>query len=436
MGNESMPMGCSSMSDSESPVNSAPAISTPPPGPARTRSNVRILTVLGIGTALSLLGDSTLYTVLPDPVNAATAGVTLTAVGFILGANRLTRMVTNPLAGTLLDRLPRRAILLPAMLLGFLCTLIYALGSGLLTFMIGRVLWGFAWSGIWIGGNSVILDITKPGNRGKLSGIYQTWFFIGVGGSALLAGVFTDSFGFRGGLGVSAAINALALLLWFFLLPETQVKTPTRSSTRNGEDLDVDWFSVIFAALPTFGIRFVYAGALASTSILWLASLFDSGLSLGSIALPIATLTGLFVAMRTVTSMLSGPMAGSLSDRLGQRWGVIAGLLLIGALGTWLMGHRSASVAILGGFIAAVPSGGVQALVPALIGDRIQTEHEGRALGVVYTIGDLGSALGPVAALGLIEPLGLPMIYRGCSILLLVLGGLTSLRLRYAARSG
>jgi MFS family permease len=178
-------------------------------------------------------------------------------------------------------------------------------------------------------------------------------------------------------------------------------------------------------------MRFVYAGAIASTSILWLSNLFESGLSLRSFALPIATLTGVFVALRTITSMLSGPIAGNLSDRLGQRWGVIAALLVIGGIGTYLMGYRSAAIAIPGGFIAAIPGGGVQALIPALIGDRVQAEREGRALGVVYTIGDLGSALGPVLALGLIGSIGLASVYRICSALLIVLAVIALLRFRY-----
>ncbi len=389
---------------------------------------LRVLTVLGLGTALSLLGDSTLYTVLPDPSNAATAGVTLTAVGFILGANRLTRMLTNPLAGTLLDRLPRRAILVPAMLLGFLCTLVYAYGTGILAFLVGRVLWGFAWSGIWIGGNTVILDIARPHNRGKLSGMYQTWFFIGVGGTALLAGIFTDMFGFRNGLKVSAGINALAFFLWLFLLPETRAVQETRSADHVQDAARLDWKTILLAAIPTFGMRFVYAGAIASTSILWLSELFEAGLPFSALSLPIATITGIFVALRTVTSMFSGPLAGDLSDRLGRRWGVLAALLFIGALGTWLMGHMTLSVAILGGFIAAIPGGGIQALIPALIGDRVDPKQESRSLGIVYTFGDLGSALGPVVALGLLEVIGLPSVYRLCAALLILLTVVASFR--------
>ena len=68
----------------------------------------RVLWPLGLGTALSLLGDATLYTVLP--IHAADAGVTLTAVGILLGANRAIRLFLNGPAGLAYDRWPRRRL--------------------------------------------------------------------------------------------------------------------------------------------------------------------------------------------------------------------------------------------------------------------------------------------------------------------------------------
>ena len=169
---------------------------------AKRRSPQRVLIPLGIGTAISLLGDNTLYTVLPDPDIAAQAGVTLAMVGVLLGVNRLTRVVLNGPVGVLYDRLPRRGLLLLSLFVGTLSTAFYAFTRGLAPLLLGRVLWGAAWSGIWIGGNAVVLDISDDHNRGRLSGQYQMWFFIGVAVASFLGGTFTDVFGFRGGLAV------------------------------------------------------------------------------------------------------------------------------------------------------------------------------------------------------------------------------------------
>src|SRR3990170_977576 len=73
------------------------------PAPA---SPQRTIDLIGLGIVLSLLGDATLYTVLPDPGIAAAAGISLSVVGVVLGLNRLVRLAFNPAAGVLYDRLP------------------------------------------------------------------------------------------------------------------------------------------------------------------------------------------------------------------------------------------------------------------------------------------------------------------------------------------
>ena len=114
----------------------------------------RILTPTGIGIALSLLGDQTLYTVLPNPEIMRQAGVSLTVVGIVLGLNRLTRMLSNWPVGLLYDRSRRRGLMIVSIAIGAISTLCYALATNELLLLFGRVLWGIAWSGIWIGGIS------------------------------------------------------------------------------------------------------------------------------------------------------------------------------------------------------------------------------------------------------------------------------------------
>jgi len=75
----------------------------------KTKKSSRfILNLLGIGIAISLLGDATLYTVLPHPDISTQLGITLSMVGLLLGANRATRLVLNSPVGVLYDRMPRR----------------------------------------------------------------------------------------------------------------------------------------------------------------------------------------------------------------------------------------------------------------------------------------------------------------------------------------
>ena len=80
---------------------------------------------------------------------------------------------------------------------------------------------------------------------------------------------------------------------------------------------------------------------------------------------------------------------------------------------------RSASAAILAGIaLAAAASGGIQTLATALTGDLVSQEERGRAIGLLYTAGDLGSAIGPPAAYALLPWLKLTGVYGLCAALL------------------
>ena len=79
---------------------------------------------------------------------------------------------------------------------------------------------------------------------------------------------------------------------------------------------------------------------------------------------------------------------------------------------------RSAPVAILAGIaLAAAASGSIQTLVTALTGDLVGQEQRGRAIGLLYTAGDLGSAIGPPVAYALLPWLTLAGVYGLCAAL-------------------
>ena len=120
------------------------------------------------------------------------AGIVLASVGVLLGANRAVRILLNGPAGLAYDRCPRRWLFVPALFVGALSTAIYALARSFWPLLIGRLLWGLAWSGIWVGGATVILDVTTDLDRGRWTGLYQTWFFFGGAAGAFVGGLLTD----------------------------------------------------------------------------------------------------------------------------------------------------------------------------------------------------------------------------------------------------
>jgi len=383
----------------------------------------RLLIPLGIGLILCLFGDATLYTVLPKTDIMLEAGITLGMVGIVLGANRMIRLLSNGPAGWLYDRLPRRGLMIGSLALGVISTACYALAHGSMLLLAGRVLWGIAWSGIWIGTTAMTLDISREDNRGFINGQLQMWYFLAIAIASLSSGILTDLLGYRGGLWLSGGFGLIATLVWLMFLPETRpggIGLPKKEAGKRNPPLP--WKLAISLTVPYLSMRIVFEGVLAATTILWLGQFINGGFKLGSLSIPLATLTGIFTAIRVVVSILSAPWIGKLSDYLHRRWAVLAGVLVLGVVGLWGMSLPHFGLSVASGLISAITAGAIPLLIPAVVGDRVPEEQHGRVLGFIFSWGDLGSGLGPSLGLALIPLVGIGGTYQLCAVVLLLSG--------------
>ena len=110
------------------------------------------------------------------------------------------------------------------------------------------------------------------------------------------------------------------------------------------------------------------------------------------------------------------------------------------------MGGSELATAVIGATAVAVSGGVIQALAPALAGDRVDPVQHSRALSGVFTIGDLASAIAPPLAFWLMPLTSIGLIYRLCAgvfgvmgllipaagcVLAAVLGGAGAMAYRY-----
>jgi MFS family permease len=301
----------------------------------------------------------------------------------------------------------------PALFIGSLSTAIYAVTRGFWPLLVGRLLWGLAWSGIWVGGATVILDVTTAQDRGRWTGLYQTWFFLGAALGAFAGGLLTDWLGYGATMWLGAAVTALGGLVALILLPETRGIRPDLGSPSVEETrlrLGANWGLWVAASLQAIN-RFVTAGVLAAT----MGLLVQDRLPSASPALGVATLTGALMAGRTLLSTVAAPLAGAVSDWLGSRWRVAGWGLAIGIISMALVAWGAPTAILTGLSLGAVTGGSVQALVTALTGDLVSQAQRGRAIGLLHTAGDLGSAVGPPAAYVLMPWIGLRGVYLLCA---------------------
>jgi MFS family permease len=393
-----------------------------------SRQQLRLLLPLGTAMALSLTGDSTMYAVLANQIDVV--GISLAVVGVLLGVNRMIRIPGNLAAGALYDRSRRRPLFLIGLTLGILSTLSYGLVRGFWPLLLGRMLWGVAWSLINVGGYTMILDRSTASDRGRMTGLYQMAFMLGLTISPILGGALTDALGFRQAVRVCALVSGFGLAVALVALPETRPQDAAGADRAWGglsRQRLLDWVAglrlvdrrLLVASYIYFVTLFVSSGVLMSTLALYLERRWGSEISLGGAVVGVASLAGVMLGMRALLGIVAGPVAGVLSDRLGDRWPVVRGSLLLTA-GGFLVLALLGSVGAVPAGVAAVSLGAaaLAATLAAIVGDLAREGRQGVTMGGMATAGDIGSALGPPLAFALAVTLDLRWVYFICALAL------------------
>jgi MFS family permease len=128
----------------------------------------------------------------------------------------------------------------------------------------------------------------------------------------------------------------------------------------------------------------------------------------------------LVMGIQLATTMLAKPLSGRLSDRLGRKPMILAGLLLCAATlpaipaitSLWLLFPVSALFGL--GVAIVTPS------TTALVADLVKGQRMGSAMGVFGTIWDSGEAGGPILAGFLIASLGYSPAFTMIALLMAV----------------
>lgn len=392
------------------------------------RQQIRLLFPLGTAMALSLTGDTTMYAVLANQIDVV--GISLAVVGVLLGANRMIRIPGNLAAGALYDRSRRRPLFLAGLALGIVSTLSYGAVHGFWPLLLGRLLWGVAWSLISVGGYTMILDRSTASDRGRMTGLYQMAFMMGLAISPILGGALTDALGFRQAVRVCALVSGIGLVVALVALPETRPQREAdggRVWGRPDWNRALDWVRgmgrldrrILAASYIYFVTLFVSSGVLMSTLGLYLERRWGTDISFGSAVVGVASLAGVMLGLRAFLGIVAGPVAGILSDRMGNRWPVVRVGILVAAGGFLILALLGSVGAVPAGVAAvSLGAGALVATLAAIVGDLATEGRQGVTMGGLATAGDIGSALGPPLAYALAVTVDLQWVYLCCALAL------------------
>lgn len=209
-------------SDKRAAMVAAPALK-PRPGIATILFDINFLLVGMVTLAVFLTRTGSRQTLLPLvghnrlDMDTGTLGVIFTIMGL------LNMLMLLP-AGSLIDRLGRKVVIVPSTLLTGIAIAICATSDNVWLFVGGTIVWGIATGLAGPAPAAYAADLAPPHMRGITMGLYRTFGDLGFFIGPVLLGWFADLGGYGWGLGANAIMLIAFALLFGIRARETLMR--------------------------------------------------------------------------------------------------------------------------------------------------------------------------------------------------------------------
>lgn len=329
------------------------------------------------------------------PLFTKSLGADPAALGFVAAASTITGIVFKAPSGALSDILGRRKVLMMGMAVFGLVPFLYLFVNSYWQLAAVRFLHGLATAIFGPAAAAMVADLFDE-QRGEKIGWYASAVTTGKLLGPLLGGYILLVTDFKHSYLIVGIIGAISLLIAMFGIKENSI--PSKNKPKDPQPLRnaIRKIGRGFAeVLSDFRISMVssvdalsYLAVGALETFLPLYGIFVLGLDSGKV--------GILFAVQAITTLLSRPIMGRLSDAIGRKPMIISGLL-VSALSLGAVTFMSNFYLLL--VVVAVYGLGVSitdSSTTAMIADISKARNYGAAMGVQGTILDIGHASGPI----------------------------------------
>lgn len=332
------------------------------------------------------------------------------ALTYIL-AFGVVKAATNFVAGTLSDRIGRKRVLVTGWLVGVPVPFLLAFGPGWGWIILANVLLGINQGLTWSTTVIMKIDLVGPHRRGLAMGLNEAAGYGAVAVTALATGYIAAQAGLRPDpffLGMAFAGLGLGLSALFV--------RETHGHARQEARTHVDTSAAAHAGLSTrevFLLTSFKERALSAASQAGLVNNLNDGLAWGIFPLFFAraglsvTQIGILAALYPAVWGVGQLLTGALSDRIGRKWLIVAGMWTqAAAIGLIAAAHGFWPWAV-GALILGAGTAMVYPTLLAAIGDVAHPTWRASAVGVYRLWRDGGFAVGALVAGVVADLLGL-----------------------------
>lgn len=332
------------------------------------------------------LGYGVVAPALPEFARSFNVGVT--AASAIVSAFAIMRLVFAPSTGRLVNRFGERPMYLLGLFIVAISTLASAFAQSYWQLMLFRGLGGIGSVMFSVSAMGLIIRISPPAIRGRVSGLYSSSFVLGSITGPLLGGALV---GF--GLRVPFVVYAVALF-GAIAVVHLQLRGSTLAVIDN---------STAVAVMPLASALNIgaYRSAVGTAAIFgWVYAMRVSLVPLYfAIVLKQPNgVAGLALATYACGDVLAMMPAGRLSDRLGRRPLIITGMVILALATLSLALTHSVGIAFASTLVAGIGTGMVSPSQQAALADIMFGHGRGGPVLVTYQMSqDLGTVIGPIA---------------------------------------
>jgi MFS family permease len=359
-------------------------------------------------------------------------GISAVMLGVILSANRIARLVMNTPAGQIIDSVGvRRPMIIGLFVQGFAPFLYIAglytpkgtfadlplvgeVSNPSVVFVLARCFWGLGSAFVIIGAFVIITRITTPSNRGKWVGYLRGGQSLGFPTGLVMGGAIADVFDAQTAFLVAGGLAMLAAFVAYLVIPEVESDAESRTGLRDIPRIVRDEPRVLPVGLGNFLIRFMFAGVLLTTVVIYADAYGIEVSGLGA-----AGVGGLVMGIGVIVSGATTVVSGRISDGLDNRIAITMPALVVLSAGFGVLAFYPTFVGILTStMMVGFGVGGTGPALLAYLGDISPGDQIGKLGGVYNVMGDIGLALAPLVAVPAVEDwFGYRVTYVGCAVL-------------------
>ena len=352
--------------------------------------------VLSLASGVIMAGFAMLLPLLP--VYVETLEFNEFAVGLLVAAFFIGRVLFQFPIGVISDRIGRKFVMSASLLLFTVMTTAYALTTDPTTMVMLRLLQGVASAGFVVGFQSYVNDRTPARFRGVAHGINSSAINIGIIVGPLLGGTLSEAYAITTPFWVAGALGGFCFLLSLTIPP---IARSARKQETGG--LLPGWYLIrrILASVwtfPAFSLSLVHFLQMMSLTVFLTAAPLITAELLSWSSTEIALALGLSGGIAAIIS----PFLGKLSDRRGARVYVMAaGLGAMAIEGLLIYLHPNTAVTLVGFVIGGAGAPAYFNSFFSLVGDVTTSDERGAVSGFIGSFAEWGAIIGS----GLVTPI-------------------------------